>query len=403
MGGAFFAIAFVVSFTQINYAVGLLARLPGQVVSAVSIGLVLAGVVFYAEPLLRKPFDRGDVNCVVAFLAVAFAIPAATYALSFQGADLAAFTFWGKRSLIDVVAVVAGLALLRGRGPKAIGIMARTLFLISAISTIESFFFPLPNLYVFSGALTQPNLELVSVDRAGGTFLNPNTASTAICYAYAILALCGELGAIRFSVPEKLLYDILLGASVALTGSRAGAAGALLLLGFSAFSTARSWPSRRAIATYALGVAVAVGALASSGVIAAADARPLDRLLRPGQSDAAESDRARIAGAAKGISLIQENPITGVGFHRAVTELTVAPHNMFIAYALNNGLLLGWAYPALLLAMWASVRPARLMWTATIGMLFAFSFLDHTILDSKQFPLLILGWLTARSGLASAS
>lgn len=397
LGGAFFAVAFVIAFTQINYGVGLLVGLSGQLVSAVSIGLVLAGLVFYAEPLLRRPFDRGDVYCIVAFLAVAFAIPAATYALSFEGADIGAFTFWGKRAVIDVITVVSGLALLRGRGGGAVGAMARTLFLISAISTIESFFFPLPNLYVFSGALTQPNLDLVSVDRAGGTFLNPNTASTAICYAYAMLALCGELGIIRFSVTEKLLYDMLLAVSIALTGSRAGAAGALLLLGFSALGSARWWRGRRSLVKYFLFVAIAVVALVSSGMATESGSHPVDRLLRPGQSDASESDRLRLAGAEKGIALIKENPIGGVGFHRAATELTVAPHNMFIAYALNNGLLLGWAYPALIFAMWASVRPRRLMWTATVAMLFAFSFLDHTILDSKQFPLLILGWLTARS------
>lgn len=393
------ALASLVNVVSLNYVAGFALSLSGQSVSAAIIGLATFAIV-YSAALGHNFIPVALRQHVLLTLILVIAIPLIGYLLNYDSQGFDGLLFWLKRVLLNLSTVLAGLILFQRLNDKGWLLLSAAIFGLTTASVFFSQFFPdLAAIYFTADEDIWGDLSLRSFSRASGLSLNPNEAAFATVVTYLVLYVVMSKRNKSPSIFLLAAIDLLFFGSLLLTGSRAGFLNGsivylTLTVGLLFESGLRHAFSRARFRRVAMRIAlwISVGGILMFGADRL-EILSVERLVEPDRSESVDSNELRIVALYDGLHLLAEHPILGVGFEKSAEQLILLPHNMFVYYAVNNGFFLALFYPLFLVVSWRQMSGpslfavrACLFWT-----LFGFSFFDHSLLDYKQFPWLLIG------------
>jgi len=264
------------------------------------------------------------------------------------------------------------------RGPRAVLTITFTIVVVFVL--YEAFF---------------PATFSISQSRSAGLQVNPNGAAILIC---VLLAALTEFRA----APGTGFWNLLLGVSaaigVAVTFSRTGfvliATLAVVWLSYrmaSGLRTALRTVIWLAVATVFL-VPLALDLLGELSIWQLQEGKTTFVFDEAGNLQD-QSVMARLAVAAESIRLWAERPALGWGSGFSLT-MPIGPHNMFLARAVENGLVGLLAFSGLLVALFHQARmSARPNMTALIVLVVLVSLVNHNLLEDRSL-FVILGALS---------
>jgi O-Antigen ligase len=399
-----------INVLSLNYLVGGMVGLPGQMVTGITAILLL---LIIAADIIQNPAKVIELKIPTFTTLVVVAIPFVGYALNYHGQTLAGFLFWANRAIVVIFILYAGIILTTRISHHNLTVLSEILFLISCVSAISSYFYPYEALMLFTaGDQIWGDLEDASVDRAFGSTLSATDAGFSVIAFYLAHVLVKEKYATNMNFVHLIILDILLIVTVLLTGSRSAFLVAAPMVVFHAFFGRRTesiymkvGPLSGAISRveylFYLMLALSIGFFIFSDF---ATLNPVDRILYSfqgsSQEDSSVSSDLRFRALEKGISLVLENPFFGVGFEDINTLMDLLPHNMFVYYAAINGIVLGVLYVVFICFVCNQIAKAgHLSQSISLALfLIVVSFFSHTIFGNKQLPWL----LVAATYLASA-
>jgi O-Antigen ligase len=389
----------LVNTLSLNYAIGSITGLPGQSVSAF-LSLILLLIFFYIASIGRLSLPSRTSRFVGLTLILLVAIPFFGYLVNYSWQGLEGFLFWMKRLMLNLGSFAIGLTLLQRLRAKSWVRLSEVVFLLAVGTLFLSYFFPQESRLLFSGGESQWDyLDSSGIEAVGAT-LNANGSVMVIVVAYVVMNIIVSRDSQTSRIVRSTIFDGMLLASIAITGSRSGMLVAIVV--FSLLKFQSFWlivTKQRLPAVYlrqALMAAVVVMVLLAWAFSAASEIisiNGIDRLLNFAREDNFESNHLRYAALLESLDLIYENPVLGLGFENTIKAVYLMPHNMFVAYALNNGIILGLYYPIYLYMVGRRIFADKLTISKITLLLpiVLFSFFDHGILDSKIFPWWLIG------------
>lgn len=387
----------IVNINSLNYIIAYLTRQSGQDISALMLLMSIVVLIYaFLHGKARELISIYRFSISVAFLIVI--VPLFSYLVNYNGQSLNPLIFWVKRELLVLTTFFVGLILLHRLSDRHWVRLSASIFYISAGAVLFSYFFPDQSRLLFTADDELWDYFGEADMRAVGTSMNPNGAAFAIVISYAVLYAVGSVRDRAFRLSATIICDALYFATLLLTGSRSG-----MLVGIAIFAIFKhdvlfakgrgfiDVTKRIKMTLASVGIVAIVVAwllLTVSGL----EVSRIDRLFDFGRTDNIESNMLRYEALLDSLSLFAEYPM-GVGFELRNNMLYLQAHNMFVAYLVENGIILGLVYPAFLYLVWIQVhdhnfRVARI---AFITVLVGFSFFDHGIIESKPFSWLIIG------------
>jgi hypothetical protein len=389
----------LVNILSLNYAVGSIIGLPGQSVSTF-LSLILLLIFFYLASIGKLSLPSRTLRFVGLTLILLVAIPFFGYLVNYSWQGLEGFLFWMKRLMLNLGSFAIGLTLLQRLPEKSWVRLSEVVFLLAVGTLFLSYFFPQESRLLFTGGESQWDyLEYSGIEAVGAT-QNANGSVMVIVLAYVVMNIIVSCGSHASRIVRSTIFDVMLLTSIAVTGSRSGmlvAIAVLTLLRFQSFWLVLTKPRLSAVdLRQALMAAVVLVVLLAWVFLAASEIfsiNGIDRLLNFAREDNFESNHLRYAALFESLDLIYENPILGLGFENTIKAVYLMPHNMFVAYALNNGIILGLYYPLYLYMVGRRIFADKLTISKITLLLpiVLFSFFDHGILDSKVFPWWLIG------------
>jgi O-antigen ligase len=285
-----------------------------------------------------------------------------------------------KLRLLAPALLVALVALLAT--PAAVRTALRTITACLVIATLL-------NAY----ELFHPLTFSVVFGRAAGLYMNPNTCAS---------SMVGGMILVMPVLTPRLRAAVMgmVGIAVLLTLSRGGivlwGVASLMMIGSRAVRVRHLVLVAVALAVVGVAGLAATNRLATTLNIAriiSSQQRVLDRVFRASETveagDRSSASRVEVAQVAWGV--FEDNPFFGAGVG-AVTEtrIGIAPHNMYLRWAAEYGLVGLLVYPALIVALvapaWRSHHNIALQFAVFLALL---GLLSHNVLDDWPNVLLL--------------
>jgi O-Antigen ligase len=230
----------------------------------------------------------------------------------------------------------------------------------------------------------QNNVWSIATGRSAGFYINPNTSSEALL-AYGLIFLTARVGKLR--IVDLILMALVI-AGVFATFSRGGIVACLVLITAAVLMRVQ----RGAVPRLVVGaVAISLFAYAfSSYVVTNLDLSPdakmrFDSLVNHDfGADDYETHRGNLAFEA--LELIEKYPLFGAG-DRAIVEMPIGSHNMFLAMAVHYGIGGFVLYLAVIIRLILIARRADRSLSATVlafvAWLVILGFSSHNMLDNS--------------------
>ncbi|MCX7155354.1 MAG: hypothetical protein NTW45_02775 [Rhodocyclales bacterium] len=395
------ALSVGVNVLSLNYAIGTLLDLSGQSVSlAVNLACVACVVHHVAT---EKTVGLLSSSLWITILTVLI-VPLIGYLINYHGQDSVVFVFWLKRSALIIVTLIAAVVLLVRLPSRWASVFSEFILVLNCATILYSYFNPNEALIFFTAEMEEwGDLESISTGRAFGTSINPNDAAFSLVACYLVCQIVIQTGRTRIEFWHRTVLDAFVIGTLVLTGSRA-----IVLLGvicillttFYAYAEGAKALSigssklikQRAFYVILVGLSlVLLMAFLLAGDDETGAFRVVSFLTSTQSEEALESTSLRLDALVAGLQLIFENPLTGVGFEDSATLLFLLPHNTFVYYFANNGIILGLMYLAFIYAIFIKPRKKghRVMLSICLLFILGASFFMHTLLDSKQLPWLV--------------
>jgi O-Antigen ligase len=324
----------------------------------------------------------------VASFIVILIFPTIGFLANFESSQSADYLFWFKRAAL-IIAIMSighiGLVLKSNH----IFVTVHVIYFITICAVAASIFFPAEFISYIDE--NDPML-LAGLNPVGGGFqLNPNGSAFALICGY--LCILGvRLGS---GQTHKGIWTIVIDASViiatAATSSRSGFICASIIVGAVFVSNIKKSRNIAQSLTAIATIIVATTLVLSTEILQ--DFSNLERIFNTKHEGAIESNEARLSALRDSVTIIGQSPLIGVGPVLRQYVLHVQPHNMYISYAIDAGLILGMSYPLYLLYLYVSLRHYLLssfLPALVAGTLVTVSFFDHQLIYSKQFAYLYL-------------
>jgi O-antigen ligase len=386
-----------INVASLNYLVGSLSGISGQTVSMIVI--VLCAVILFRE---RSELSRSILITRIAWLTIAtlFFVPLFGYLINYHGQTFEVFQFWFKRVSFNIISLAVSAVLFNRLASRTLVLLSETMLATLCIATIFSYFFPWEAIAIFTGGeQIWGDLAATSVSRAFGFSLNSNDAGFALLASYAAYHAILHAKKLDRSLLHLIAADLLFIVSLLLTGSRANAPIGILMVLFTILSERNSADSARSSSSTKARKRVlyisAILIVASLMFSEASDSTAINRIVlfltNSEDIDNASSNDLRSNALKSGIDLISSHPIVGIGFEDSTVLLDVLPHNSFVVFALNNGLILLLVYIILVYTIFWELYRIRMYYFSAVYMILivGVSFSSPNMLEAKQFPWLI--------------
>jgi hypothetical protein len=386
--------ALIVNVLSVNYAIGSWIGVSGQTVSTVVMSMAVLLLAFRA--IHMRLYPRECSTLFWGFIALVLVAPFVAYLFNYSGQSSQGLLFWLKRSILNIGTLLIGMSVITQLPNRGWSILAKAIFLLTVATLFYSLFWPEQSLLLFTGdeEVWAERAEQLGWRGGQGPFLNANGAAFGLVVCYVVMRVFADQEP-RGRLLTGALFDALFLVVLVSTGSRSG-----VLVGFSIFLIlkAASFADAKSIThgvrisfQYLVVSVVFIGAIAV--YLDRIDLSPVERLTDFSREDNVASNEARYDSLMDAIDLIGENPFIGLGFEKTSISVLTQPHNMFISYALNNGLFLGLIFPLYAYLMGRAMRDRHPLGgrLAILFSLLAFSMFDHGIVESKQFPWLLIG------------
>jgi hypothetical protein len=391
-----------VNIIGLNYFVGSLIGLSGQQVSGV-VGALSLLILFKEGAKLKNSLIRSRIIRLT--LLTILIVPLLGYLVNYHGQSFDVLMFWLKRVVSIIVTLGAATILIDRLEFNKLARFAEFLLIATCGSVLFSFLFPTEALIAFTGEQEiWGDLSNTSTSRAFGFSLNANDAgfSMVVCYVCYIGILTRNH--MSRTMKHAVAVDFIFIISVMLTGSRSIASISLLLVLLCAFTyldhkavlsstfSTSEWKRSVRQILYLILIFVTIAVIFSNEY----DLAPVERIISfiIGREDlgAFDSSSFRSIALSRSIDLIAKNPIFGLGFEDSVALLDVLPHNMFVYYTLNNGLLLASVYAYFLYVICRKIFDANffVLSACFAVLLLGVSYSSPSVLNSKAFPWLIV-------------
>ena len=385
-----------------TYLISNFINISGQSVSLIINIICLIIITPYISSLLK-------IRVYFISILLILVIPLVSYVINYHGQDYSGLLFWLKRAVSGVITIGAGIILFTRVQKLTLVYFAETIFIIISSCILLSWSYPIEALYFFTGAdeVRWGDLSTINTIAPSGTFIDVNNTGVAlvgsylVCHTMYILAK----GQVNDTLLHIVFFDALLSICILIGGSRSTMIiGSLCLaiiyiVRIKKIFDKKNITVKKKVILNILFLAFGIILLANifpnifANIFGSYGAERIYGYINGNESNSAfESSELRVEAAKYALNLFSNN-LFGISFDAVELQGVILPHNMFIYYAVTNGLVALIFYIYAIYAIICSVNKRRLQWLSGcyLVVIIGFSLFLHTFIEHKTFPLLIMG------------
>lgn len=376
--------ALVLIFTNLTPSIGLLVGQSGQALTALLLILLSANVFKSFIENKNLIFCKRQLIIIAIVLLYLIILPSLFFFIN-SPELLSNYEFWAKRILLILILMLLGF-FSSVYSLNSIQFIVQVVFLINCFGVLSSFF--IPEIFMLFVDSDDPLLEAGLNPMGGGFFLNPNAAALSVIFGYL-----GLIYLKNYIKNYKLIvYSIILILTLAIAGSRSGfICGGLTLLTASKSISLEMRHKMNLKSVTIISLLILTSVVLLLNALDNGSISGFSRIIDIRNEGNLESNDLRWNALVKGMELALHSPLSGSGFALRAQLLDLQPHNTFVAYAIDIGIIGLLAFPIFIAILMKMIfhQQDKLYFRITVISILFMGLFDHEVINSKPFGFLL--------------